>query len=139
MLMTDPILTKNTRPLSRPWVLAQTRKGLPMTTEMNRRAILGAAATLPATALPAAALATGDDVHSALARIEYVIHVLRNCGWKIDEEGAEHALKYFRHTAARGRWIRINGLMVHVCPYPRTTPQKAPPRTFRCRTPAVHA
>jgi hypothetical protein len=75
-----------------------------MTTEMNRRAILGAAATLPATALPAAALATGDDVHSALARIEYVIHVLRNCGWKIDEEGAEHALKYFRHTAARGRW-----------------------------------
>jgi hypothetical protein len=79
-----------------------------MTTELNRRAIVAGAAALPATVLPAAALATGDDPHSALARLEYVIHVLRNCyiceGWKLDEEGAEHALKYFRHTAARGRW-----------------------------------
>jgi len=31
------------------------------------------------TGLPAAALATGDDVHSALARLKYVIHVLRDC------------------------------------------------------------
>jgi hypothetical protein len=79
-----------------------------MSNEMNRRAILAGTAALPATVLPAAALATGDDPHSALARLEHVIHVLRNCyiyeGWKLDEEGAEHALKYFRRTAARGRW-----------------------------------
>ena len=60
------------------------------------------------TGLPAAALATGDDVHSALARLKYVIHVLRNCyiceGWKLDEEGAEHALKHFRLAGAEPQY-----------------------------------
>src|SRR5260221_13750020 len=81
-----------------------------MTTEMNRRGVLAGAAALPATTLPviAAPAAALPDAHEALARLDYVIHVLRNCyiceGWKLDEEGAEHALKFFRRQAAQGRW-----------------------------------
>ena len=43
------------------------------------------------------------DHHAILARVEQIIDLLRTChvcdGWKLDEEGAERTLRYFRHCA----------------------------------------
>jgi hypothetical protein len=47
------------------------------------------------------------DHHAILARVEQIIYLLRTChvrdGWRLDEEGAERTLRYFRHCAAGGQ------------------------------------
>jgi hypothetical protein len=45
--------------------------------------------------------------HAILARVEQIIDLLRTChvreGWKLDEEGAERTLRYYRHCADGGQ------------------------------------
>jgi hypothetical protein len=47
------------------------------------------------------------DHHAILARVEQIFDLLRTChvcdGWKLDEEGAERTLRYFRRMAKGGR------------------------------------
>jgi hypothetical protein len=47
------------------------------------------------------------DHHAILARVEQIIDLLRTSyvrdGWQLDEEGAERALRYFRHCADSGQ------------------------------------
>jgi hypothetical protein len=47
------------------------------------------------------------DHRAILARVEQIIDLLRTCyvrdGWKLDEEGAERTLRYFRHCADSGQ------------------------------------
>jgi hypothetical protein len=47
------------------------------------------------------------DHRAILARAEQIIDLLRTChvrdGWRLDEEGAERALRYFRRMAKGGR------------------------------------
>jgi hypothetical protein len=50
---------------------------------------------------------TTIDAHATLARVEQMIERLRTSyvyqGWKLDEEGAERTLKYFRSMTRRVR------------------------------------
>jgi hypothetical protein len=47
------------------------------------------------------------DYRAVLARVEQIVDLLRTChvrdGWKLDEEGAERTLRYFRRMAKGGR------------------------------------
>jgi hypothetical protein len=47
------------------------------------------------------------DHRAILARVAQIIDLLRTChvrdGWKLDEEGAERTLRYFRHCADGGQ------------------------------------
>src|ERR1700730_4959281 len=49
----------------------------------------------------------GIDHRATLARVEQIIDLLRTChvreGWRLDEEGAERTLRYFRRCADGGR------------------------------------
>jgi hypothetical protein len=51
------------------------------------------------------------DHRAILARFEQIIDLLRTChvrdGWPLDEEGAEHTLRYFRpdHLEDRGQYL----------------------------------
>jgi hypothetical protein len=47
------------------------------------------------------------DHRAILARVEQILDLLRTChvrdGWRLDEEGAERTLRYFRHRADGGQ------------------------------------
>lgn len=47
------------------------------------------------------------DHHAILTRLEQIVDLLRTCyvrdGWRLDEEGAERTLRYFRRMAMGGR------------------------------------
>jgi hypothetical protein len=53
------------------------------------------------------AMTEAIDHHAILARIEQIIDLLRTChvreGWRLDEEGAERTLRYFRYCADGGQ------------------------------------
>jgi hypothetical protein len=62
---------------------------------------------IPMTHRKELAMTEARDHRAILARVEQIIDLLRTryvCdGWKLDEEGAERTLRYFRHCADGGR------------------------------------
>jgi hypothetical protein len=50
---------------------------------------------------------TKEENRAILARVEQIFDLLRTChvreGWRLDEEGAERTLRYFRRMAKGGR------------------------------------